>query len=190
MKKFLPLVFLLAFLSSKGQGTLRHKIASNTIYIEGLGAGMRFSMNYDKAFRLPVRNLYISGSVGIAASWWNEKYLYFPIRVNVFYGSKNSFAELGMCMMTGYFWSQSFIHPEDYHRGTQTYWLPFISYRYQKLLNGGLYGQISLYPILNDHPDSYSYLATLPFKNLHLYDKNFVPWVGLSAGYTFRPRQK
>lgn len=82
MKKFMSLIFILAFLYSKGQDTLHHKIASNTIYIEGLGAGMRFSMNYDKAFRLPVRNLYISGSVGIAPSWWQYKYLYLPIRLS------------------------------------------------------------------------------------------------------------
>jgi hypothetical protein len=189
MRHSLFVIFFFSILQSSGQDSAKNKIASNTIYVEGLGAGMRFSLNYEKIFRLPIHNLYVSGSAGIAPSWWYEKYLYFPFRLSIVYGNKSSFVEAGMCMETGYFWFQSFIHPEDYYRGTQTYWLPFLSYVYQGLNKGGLYARITLYPIINNHSDSYSYLAQLPFKNLYLYDKKFVPWVGISAGYTFKPRQ-
>lgn len=149
---------------------------------------MRFSINYDKAFRLPINNLYISGSAGIAPSWWNQKYLYFPLRLTVFYGKLNSFAEFDMHMVYGYFWNQSFTNPDQYLTGTQTYWLPSLSYRYQNITSGGLFIKFSFYPIINKKSDSYSYLSQLPFPSLKLYDKDFVPWFGVSAGYTFRPK--
>lgn len=150
---------------------------------------MRFSINYDKAFRLPIENLYISGSAGIAPSWWQYKYLYLPIRVTFFYdfNRKNSI-EIALTLLTGYHWTQSYLHPDDYTRGTDTYWLPSLGYRFQAIDAGGFFLKATVYPIINDGSDSYSYLSRVPFDNLNLNEKKFVPWLGVSVGYTFRPK--
>lgn len=150
---------------------------------------MRFSLNYEKIFRLPVNHLFISVAGGVAPSWWNQKYLWFPIRTNLSYGGKSSFAEISMNLVYGYFWNESYIHPDEYLHGTETWWLPAVGYRYGNLYEGGLFMKLSVYPILNKTPDAYSYLVQLPFPDLKLYDKEFVLWLGVSAGYTFKPKK-
>jgi hypothetical protein len=190
MRHSLFVIFFFSILQSSGQDSAKNKIASNTIYVEGLGAGMRFSLNYEKIFRLPIHNLYVSGSAGIAPSWWDYKYLYLPLRVNLIYiFNRKSSIEIAVTLLTGYHWTQSYLHPEDYIRGTDTYWLPSFSYRFQNLDEGGIFIKAGIYPIINNGSDSYSYLSRLPFDNLNLNDKDFVPWIGISTGYTFKPRQ-
>ena len=155
----------------------------NTIYIEGLGIGMRYSINYERQFQIKESNWGFSLSGGIAPNFSEPKYLWFPLRLDANYQIKNSRIGAGVNYMFGYYWFHSFIHPEDVNRSSNAYFLPDINYTYFFNFRGFM--KFNLLFVNNINNYKHGYLAYLPFSKLQLEDKNFVVWPGLSFGYSF-----
>ena len=179
------LIFLLLLaclkLAVSAQETTANK--PNTIYIEGLGIGMRYSINYERQFQIKESNWGFSLSGGIAPNFSEPKYLWFPLRIDANYQIKNSRIGAGVNYMFGYYWFHSFIHPEDIIRSTSGFFLPGINYEYQ--FENKFVGSIRILFVDNTKDYKYSYLARLPFLDLELYNKKFVMWPGLAIGYSF-----
>ena len=179
------LIFLLLLACLKlavcAQDTTANK--PNSIYIEGLGIGMRYSINYERQVQIKKSNWGFSLSGGIAPKFVDPQYLYFPFRLYANYQIGNSEICAGINYMFGFYWFHSFIHPEDILRSTIGFFLPSIRYSYQ--MENKLILSCSVLFVDNTKDYKYSYLARLPFLDLELYNKKFVMWPGLAIGYSF-----
>ena len=155
----------------------------NSIFVEGFGIGMRYSINYERQVQIKKSNWGFSLSGGIAPNFSEPKYLWFPLRIDANYQIKNSRIGAGVNYMFGYYWFHSFIHPEDIIRSTSGFFLPGINYEYQ--FENKFVGSIRILFVDNTKDYKYSYLARLPFLDLELYNKKFVMCPGLAIGYSF-----
>jgi len=155
----------------------------NSIFFEGLGIGMRYSINYERSFQIKESNWGFSLSGGVAPNFVDPQYLYFPFRLYANYQIGNSEIGAGINYMFGFYWFHSFIHPEDILRSTIGFFLPSIRYSYQ--MENKLILSCSVLFVDNTKDYKYSYLARLPFLDLELYNKKFVMWPGLAIGYSF-----
>lgn len=158
----------------------------NAIYIEGLGIGMRYSINYERHFQIKESNFGFSLSGGVAPNFVDPLYLYFPLRFTMGHSFGHSSVGVGMNYMWGFYWQHGFLHPEDLTWSTD-YWLfPKINYQYK--FENNLFLDIEANFISEkweSNQNIYSYLLDLPFNKLELYNNHFVVWPGLSIGYTF-----
>ncbi len=155
----------------------------NSIFVEGFGIGMRYSINYERQVQIKKSNWGFSLSGGVAPNFADPQYLYFPFRLNVNYQIGQSEIGVGVNYMFGYYWFHSFIHPEDVNRSSNAYFLPDINYTYFFNFRGFM--KFNLLFVNNINNYKHGYLAYLPFSKLQLEDKNFVVWPGLSFGYSF-----
>jgi len=182
MKLLIIPLFIIGFLQI---GMAQHTTANkpNAIYLEGLGIGMRYSINYERQFQIKESNFGFSLSGGVAPNVVEPQYLYFPFRLYAEYQLGKSQIGAGINYMFGFYWFHSFIHPEDVLRSTSGFLLPSIRYEYQLVDKFRI--SCSILFVDNTHDYQYSYLARLPFENLELYNKKFLLWPGLSFGYSF-----
>jgi hypothetical protein len=101
----------------------------NSIFFEGLGIGMRYSINYERSFQIKESNWGFSLSGGVAPNFVDPQYLYFPFRLYANYQIGNSEICAGINYMFGFYWFHSFIHPEDILRSTIGFFLPGVFYK-------------------------------------------------------------
>ncbi|MFZ1633983.1 MAG: hypothetical protein WAT43_08925 [Chitinophagales bacterium] len=182
MKLLIIPLFIIGFLQiGMAQDTNANK--ANAIYIEGLGIGMRYSINYERQFQIKESNFGFSLSGGVAPNVVEPQYLYFPFRLYAEYQLGKSQIGAGINYMFGFYWFHSFIHPEDVLRSTDGFFLPSAFYKFR--LNSNFYLNGNLLFINNSKNYQYNYLASLPFLNLELYNKKILVWPGLSLGYKF-----
>ncbi len=191
MKIFFAVSFLFLVISTAAQDSNANKSASNTLYGELLGSGLRVSVHYDHLFKLPLNNIYLSAGGGIAPYREGQSfaYVYFPIHGLVLYRFKNSFAELGIVWIAGRHWSGSFLHPGDYISYNLQMVTPKVGYRFESP-NGGLFFETSIILLDNNQNDAAFIIADFPWsQQLEItYNGRFYPWVGISVGYTFKPQ--
>ncbi|HRG28914.1 MAG TPA: hypothetical protein PLJ00_13535 [Chitinophagales bacterium] len=181
--KYLFMTLFMTFLLHPAIAQNSSANKSNTIYIEGLGIGMLYSINYERQVQIKESNWGFSLSGGIAPKFVDPQYLYFPFRLYANYQIGNSEIGAGINYMFGYYWFHIFIHPEDVNRSSNAYFLPDINYTY--FLNFRGFMKFNLLFVNNINNYKHGYLAYLPFSKLQLEDKNFVVWPGLSFGYSF-----
>ncbi len=182
MKLLIIPLFIICFLQiGVAQDTTANK--PNAIYLEGLGIGMRYSINYERQFQIKESNFGFSLAGGVAPNFVEPQYLYFPFRLYAEYQLGKSQIGAGINYMFGFYWFHSFIHPEDVLRGTDGFFLPGVYYKLH--LNSKFYLNGNFLIIDNRKNYQYSYLARLPFLSLGLYNKEFLIWPGLSFGYSF-----
>lgn len=139
----------------------------NAVYIEGLGNGGLYSLNYDHRFAND-----LSVRAGFSA-WWlggtNEGFgfglIALPLTVNYLLGGNGEYLELGWGLVPGIFGASLTLFGQ-----TSTASQPFIfgtgiiGYRYQPIKSGMIF-RIDFTP-----------LFTL---------KGLLPWGGISLGYAF-----
>ena len=184
--KILIFVLLLVCLQPavSAQDTIAKK--PNTIYIEGLGIGLRYSINYERQFQIKESNWGFSLSGGVAPNFVEPIYLYFPLRFDIDYQFGNSKAGIGFNYMWGFYWEPYQGSYDDIIRSTDFASFPKIKYQY--LCRNGLQltGELNMISEKwQPHQNVISYLVDLPFGKLELYQKQFVAWPGISIGYTF-----
>ncbi|MEI8203074.1 MAG: hypothetical protein WCH34_08695 [Bacteroidota bacterium] len=152
-------------------------IAKNTVYVELLGNGGLYSINYDRIlFR--IKRLRISAGIGISyipPSIWYYKHFIFPIGINFIYGGTNNI-EVGLRynpVLNLYKYDIPTIYNFSFIPEIN------INYRFQKL-KGGFFFKMGL--ILFFDKNEY----TTTFSN---YSNNNI-WLGLGIGYTFKNKRK
>ncbi len=178
-------------LSSNAQESSGTKSASNTLYAEVLGSGIRISVNYDHLFTLPLKNIYLSAGGGISPYKEGQSfaYVYFPIHGLVLYRFNNSFAELGLVWTFGRRWSGSYLNPSFYPGYNLQMFTPKVGYRFEPP-KGGVFFEAT-FILLDNKPEQESIITgDFPFsEELEIgYNSRFYPWFGISVGYTFKPR--
>ncbi len=185
----------------------------NTVYVEGLGSGINYSLNYDRMFRSD-KKYPMSFNVGIAMYARDHAVeLVLPVGVQSLIGRNNHFFELGLNLVP---YSYSYKHSyeqnyQKYENGVYTdhigmvttkdnkFYLmlnPKIGYRYQPTA-GGLFVRVTFTPFFgilkNYHTtlhaeDGYliqEYKGTDPYKTPFFFDAHAFPWGGVSLGWTF-----
>ena len=184
--KILIFVLLLVCLQPavSAQDTIANK--PNSIYIEGLGIGLRYSINYERQFQIKESNWGFSLSGGVAPNFVEPIYLYFPLRFDIDYQFGNSKAGIGFNYMWGFYWYRYYPPYNDLIRSTDFVAFPKIKYQYLFRNRFLLTGELNMISEKwQPHQNVISYLVDLPFGKLELYQKQFVVWPGISIGYTF-----
>ncbi len=141
---------------------------AQTVFVEVGAAGLFFSANYDTRFSQ--RRDGFGGRIGMGA--WGSvgtTFITFPFQFNYLSGGKSSFLELGAggtILYTNNAYNENPLIGNNL-KISGTYLLPTttIGYRYQPY-NGGFNFRISINPML--------------------LEGTFIPYFGLSAGYTFK----
>lgn len=144
--------------------------SQNAIYIEGLGPGLLYSVNYDRRITPNI-------SVRLGFTYWSLELPFiltvqrisltaFPLMVNFLTGEGEGHLELGIGPMPSFTSS----HSEDIFgstsqsSGKSVVGIATLGYRFQPR-EAGLFFRISFTPLFTF--------------------KKFVPWVGISVGGTF-----
>lgn len=158
------------------------KLANNVIYGEAYGVGGFYSVNYERVlFRAWKERLMVSASIG--GTNFNTprdiQYYYFLERINVAYGYKGFFLEVGANVVLARGRSYSSIH--DYWLGWSRSGtlFPHIGIRFQKKY--WPFFKAYVFPIHNDaYNDFYLYLIDKPWSGPEWYW-----WGGIAAGFAF-----
>lgn len=139
----------------------RPDFSRNSVYLEILGQGGIYSLNYDRLF-----SEYFGGRIGFSAftSIFESSFLLVPITANYLVGSKNHHLELGAGVVFG---SIDFNDSESDAKGSALIETATIGYRYQPKQDGFLF-RIGFTPLIRLGSDG-----------------DFLPWGGLSVGYSF-----
>ncbi len=116
-----------------------------------------------------------------------NRVLRFPLRSSILYGHKGYYAELGL----NYVWGFRWYNVSSYNEAsmvTEHYLLPSIGLRIQDLERRALFFRFNIYPV-NELTINSSFLSEWPFnRKIPTIANKFVPWIGISAGYTFRSK--
>ncbi|HTF03234.1 MAG TPA: hypothetical protein VK826_04380 [Bacteroidia bacterium] len=162
----LSLAMLLTFVQLRAQeGTIDStKIARSTVYVELLGSGALYSLNYDRLF-LKKDAFGLSARVGLSYMTQVHSF-YIPVAINGLWGKRNHHLELSAGV--------TFILIQDENNilkttGTEIAYVPAIGYRFQKN-DGGFFFR----------------LVVLKFFPV---EESVVIWGGLGLGYTFKHHQ-
>jgi len=158
----------------------------NSIFVEGFGIGMRYSINYERQFQIKESNWGFSLSGGVAPNFVEPIYLYFPLRFDIDYQFGNSKAGIGFNYMWGFYWYRYYPPYNDLIRSRDFVAFPKIKYQYLFRNRFLLTGELNMISEKwQPNQNVISYLVDLPFSKLELYQKQFVVWPGISIGYTF-----
>ncbi len=176
----------------------------NTVYVELLGQGSLWSINYERKFGINdlishtvsvgFTTRYEGGNLKIDQSFFNSgkgQYYGSPLSYHLLIGKRNSRFDLGLGLTGLYFKGAGWYYDgfcTSYSsdiRSFKSYIVPSISYRFQKK-SGGLFIKVSYSPM-------FSFFKTdnlLNFgrkSNHQILDKseNVIKWPGISLGYTF-----
>lgn len=172
MKRF----FFLLIISLVAK-SLDAQIAKNTVYLELLGNGALYSINYDRIL-LDAEKFKISSSIGYG-SYRNENFEGIPFEVNFLFGHKHYF-EIG----TGISYIKGLTQMEpEYSWGvvsTTIYNTYRIGYRFQKDKKG-LFFKVAVIPFVR----LYEYEETFKTDT----DNAFFVYVGAAVGYSFNFRK-
>ena len=178
--RYFTAVFLLGALPLSAQKALP-RMSNNVVYGEALGVGGYYSLNYERVlFRACKERLMVSASVG--GSYYYQprdiQVIYFLERLNVAYGIKGIFLEIGANVVLTRNRSYSF----------RDYWLawdnagtlfPHVGIRFQK--KNWPFFKAYAFPIHNDaYNDFYLYLIDKPWHGPEWYW-----WGGFAIGYAF-----
>jgi hypothetical protein len=154
------------------------QFSNNTVFFEGFGNGLYSSINYDRIF---YRNNSMAASFRIGYSQYKTGAL-LPFELNFLGKSKSTpfYSEFGIGY-TSLLWA-------DYEMSTIFF---RIGFRYQQP-KGGLFFRVAflpLYQLNNNSPQRLGIMrgGTGYYENLNFTgnsDDNFMPWFGVSIGYT------
>ncbi|MBA3649824.1 MAG: hypothetical protein H0W62_14990 [Chitinophagales bacterium] len=184
----LSMIRLIASNPTNGQN-----ISSSTLNMEAFGAGgagAYVSLNYDLAFKLPIKNFKVAAEAGIAPGVWGYRVLRFPVRVSILYGKNTYHVELA----ENYIWCIGWTDNAGYEDPTKTvqhYFIPSIGLRIQDFERRALFFRFNVYPVnaVRMNNSFTSFVSGWPFnKKIPSIAHKYVPWIGVSAGYTFNRR--
>lgn len=157
------------------------RMSNNVVYAEALGVGGYYSLNYERVlFQACKERLMVSASMG--GSYYYRprdiQRIYFLERLNVAYGIKDIYLEIGVNVILARKRSYSF----------RDYWLawnnagtlfPHAGIRFQR--KNWPFLKVYIFPIHNDaYNDFYLYLIDKPWKGPEWYW-----WGGFAIGYAF-----
>ncbi len=137
----------------------------NSVYVELLGNGGLYSINYDRLFTETIGGrigfMYFSSDRGLIILTDVELFL-FPVMLNFFLGSGNHRLELGVGPVFGT--ASAGIFGSETTSGSGIFGTAVIGYRYQST-RGGLVFKIGFTPLIGAG--------------------EFKPWGGMSIGFSF-----
>lgn len=158
-------------------------INKQNINVEGLGIGMRFSINYEYLWKLDSNSLAICTSVGIAPNFQSPIYYFSPLKLSLLIGKSHFKGEIGFSGLIGYSGFESYIHGGISGYEYDNYLFPFLGCRIYSSNNKLDIRLNSLFIFSN--VNNYGYRSRLPFVNYYGTDKSFYLWPGLCFGYNF-----
>lgn len=180
-KALLISILLFSFISASAQDEDEKEFRKNTVYLELLGNGGYYSLNYDRIFEIKPK-IKISTRIG---------FTYFPdlfgngfrqvgplTEVSILYSLFNNkhFLELGSGL--SYFHQGYMINPGYTYNEAVLFFIPRLGYRFQQP-NGGLFFKIGFLPI-------YEWLVFKPqFFPLNREYHRWYMYGGVAVGYSF-----
>ncbi|MDX2188785.1 MAG: hypothetical protein SFY32_02885 [Bacteroidota bacterium] len=158
------------------------KIKKNTVFVELLGNGYLYSLNYDRVinYKSKFKQTFRIGLAYLPFSPLSEIHL--PFEYNFLFGKKDGHFEMGIGL-TPALWTYQYISENDTRFGFYNYLR--IGYRYQKP-NGGFFfraGFMTIYHFLGYYFTSNSFVFFAPIDSRPIYRTS--PTIGISFGYTF-----
>lgn len=151
-------------------------ISRNAFFVEGLGQGAFYSLNYERSWYLEER-LRLGARVGIAP--WEET-VNLPLSVQLLYGRASHRAETGIGL-SYHFLSQISSGPvfkPQWIKAEKPFWSVYLGYRYQAP-RGGLVFRAGYVPFLDGMAE-----------NSGVIRQGFVHWLGISLGYALPYQRK
>ena len=151
---------------AQGQYTRPYK--QNQFYLELGGNGIIYSVNYE---RLLSENFSLRGGIGISPTLGlvDGIFIFMPVTGSILLGSSTSKLEIGLGMTYFSGKETEFLgNAKDGQSESELFMTGILGYRY--LSSGGLIVRVVFIPFFN--PDKTN-------------DSKFLPWGGLSFGYSF-----
>ena len=151
------------------EATPTERTANNALYVEGLGAGLFYSLNFDHAFG-PVAGRAGIGYFAVSSSGSSTTWVSIPLTVSYLgIGGLKHMFEVGAGVSINYFGgSVSFAGAGASASATDVYGVIILGYRYQPP-DGGFFLRAGLSPIFGGGANS----------------AFFLPWPHLGLGATF-----
>jgi hypothetical protein len=161
MKRLITAICILINLFSFGQVDS----ARNVIYLEGMGPGSIYSINYERNVLGFFEHYNLFGRVGFETHHLTDYRNKFNPQFNIPFGLHVTYGhrfrtEIGLGMILS---SEQFAGYANRRNGLSGYYS--VGFRYQKP-EGGLFGRVAYTPLI-------------------LYFRNYKHWLGLSIGYSF-----
>lgn len=169
---FISLLITFSCLSQSEKEQADRLSNKNAIYLELLGSGLFYSINYDRIL-ITKTKLALSGRIGLSyfpiTNFWDFHTFSIPLELNLLIGKENKYFEIGLSSL----YQQNF---DEMNTSRSLFGSFRLGYRYQKNDDGLIYriGLTPLLPIILD--DEYQL------------DVDFVPaipWIGFSVGYGY-----
>ena len=158
--------------------------APNSLYAEGLGNGLIYSINYDRLFSNA-----IGARVGVSYTAPEMVSLTtFPVMAYylIGLGSGGSKLELGLgltVVLQPEYQATSFVAaPDDKIRGDGVLGTATMGYRYQRA-DGGFIFRVGFTPFFGTFSHEKGFVPYVP--TMYEDHFHFVPWAGISLGYGF-----
>ncbi len=167
--RFFVILFYANLSFGQGDSSIKKSaIAKNTIFVEGLGNGGLYSLNFDRIVLIK-NSMKLSGRIGLSYYIKLKNLFTYPLEVNLMYGKKGHI-EVGIAYTPVFT-----LYKKDLLKLYDVYAFSGIriGYRYQ-VLDGGLFFRLGFIP----------YIHFPKFMNSR---KEYpIVWMGLSVGYTFK----
>jgi len=160
---------------------LSSDIAKNTVFVELLGNGGLYSLNYERLFPLRKNGLGLSARIGYAywnsiqTSFKNFSYQTIPVELSALYGHTHK-AELGLGYTPLIMRNGSLLYDTRHVLGLR------IGYRYQKP-EGGFFFKCGI--MMGTYIGRYANDGVFSFSTPTTDMTTFMPTTGVSFGYTF-----
>lgn len=147
----------------------------NSFYVEGFGNALIYSVNFDRILVVKEKSA-LTGRIGVSYAPPPNKGPGVVLEMNYLRGSGNHHFELGAgCSYYYLFSKDELIDPNI----TLFFLTARIGYRYQKK-EGGFLFRVGLIPIFAVNVD----------QDITDFEKNFIPYGGISFGYTLKSKNK
>jgi hypothetical protein len=165
------------------------KETRNNVYAEGLGIAGYYSLNYER-FQPVTRNrsILIAASAGFSymERHLDERWISFPIRLNICAGYKNFYGEIGMNYLPYYKKDYDYRHNQWYDKYfSDRCWFYHFGLRYQPKKKG-VFLRSFVFPVkVKPENGGFIYHIDKGYYKLNHEGKKFTWWGGIDVGYSF-----
>ena len=189
---FITLITFFCFSQEEAKEDLLVNTKRNTLYLELGGSGALYSVNYDRILKNKKRGM---TSFSIGTTYWGKidysdgrTDIGIPVSYNYLIGKKNNHLELGIGLTILYSRVlNNYLDAKEDQKGISSIFSLKCGYRYQKPTGGFLF-RATFTPIL--YAFSYNKTITTYTNNdariieYSTENQGFLPWAGISIGYT------